>query len=420
MLHKCRNSHKFSSFLFVIISFLAFAGSAQAATYYIAPNGSNSNNGTSPSTPWLTFDYALSSGRAWCGNTLVLLDGEYGYNRSTGMINLQNANCTAGNELRITAQNQRRARIDGDGTASTVRIYRSSYIIVDGLYARSRDYVYPNPADARIGGEVFTVRESNHVVIRNTLGYNPNRANNSHIWFIVDSQDVLLEDNEGYYFHRHCAMGFKSERVTVRRQYCHPRAGADPSIYSGGGMIRGKAGALFSMYPCKDCIVENSVADGNMFISEMNATYNGNILMSGSKVLGSICLTCGHGNGLYVSSRNEPDLNHAPQNILIENVAIVDTVSGSAGVRASSSVNVVVQNFTVTGAAGGGTGVSLDNNPRGDGATPAQQSATVRDSVVQGMGGAGFNQESGSYNTLVTSNLYSYNNRPASSGSWGS
>ncbi len=141
MLHKCQNSNKFFSFIFVIISFLAFAGYAQAATYYIAPSGSDSNNGTSPSSPWKTFSHALNSSRAWCGDTLVLLDGTYGDGTGTGKIVFQGANCSQGNELKIMAQNSRQALIRDDGTGRAVDIQNSAYVIVDGLYARSVDKV---------------------------------------------------------------------------------------------------------------------------------------------------------------------------------------------------------------------------------------------------------------------------------------
>ncbi|MEK6747018.1 MAG: hypothetical protein AABY33_08315, partial [Pseudomonadota bacterium] len=368
--------------------------------------------GTSPSTPWLTFDYALSSGRAWCGNTLVLLDGTYGDGTSTGKISVQGANCTSGSVLTIMAQNSRQALIRDDGTGRAVDIQNSAYVIVDGLYARSVDRV-----GVVANGGPFRIKLSNHVTIRNSIGVNPNRYANVMIFSALNSQDLLFEGNEGYFFHRHCITGWESERIVVRRQYCNPRNGGKiPGGFSAGGASLGTGDAVFSMYPCRDCILENSIGEGAMFLNEMNATYHEQLIMS-AKILGSICIGCSAGNGIYLNSRRQPDLNHTPQNILIENTAIVDFRSRSSGIRASDAVNLVVQNVTIAGA-DGQTGISLDDTAYG--ATGAQQSATVRDSVVMGMNGTGLNQEAGSYNTLVTSNLYSYNNRPASSGSWGS
>jgi len=79
MLHKCRNSHKFSSFLFVIISFLAFAGSAQAADYYVATTGSDSNPG-SQAAPWRTIAHAVD--KMVAGDTTYVRGGTYNETRS--------------------------------------------------------------------------------------------------------------------------------------------------------------------------------------------------------------------------------------------------------------------------------------------------------------------------------------------------
>ncbi len=415
MLHKCRNNNKFSSFLFVIISFLAFAGTAHAATYYIAPSGSDSNNGTSPSSPWKTFSYALSSSRAWCGNTLVLLDGPYGDGTGTGKIDVQGANCSQGNELKITAQNSRQALIKDDGTGRAVRVKKSAYVTIDGLYARSVDKIGVDG-----NGGPFQIDLSHHVTIRNSIGVNPNRYANVPVYSTLNSQDLLFEDNEAYLFHRHCVTGWEGERITVRRQYCNPRGGKIPGSFSAGGMPLGTGDAVFSMYPCAGCILENSIGEGPMFLNEMNATYHDNLIMSG-KVLGSICVGCAAGNGINLNPR-KPGINYTPQNILIENVAIVDHKAESPAIRASNVVNLVVQNVTVIGA-GSTTGIKLDEvrNKEGVllGATPDQQSATVSDTLAMKFGGSGFYKQAGTYNSLTTSNLYSYGNGTAASGNWG-
>ena len=39
--------------VFTLILFFAFAGNSFATTYYIAATGSDSNNGTSNTSPWL-------------------------------------------------------------------------------------------------------------------------------------------------------------------------------------------------------------------------------------------------------------------------------------------------------------------------------------------------------------------------------
>jgi hypothetical protein len=409
-------------FLIVFGLSLICAPVAQAATYYIAPNGSNSNDGKSPSAPFQTFSHAFNSAR--CGSTLILLDGTYGDGTRTGKLHLRNAKCTAGNELTIKSQNQRRAKIVDDGTNRAVFIEGSSYITVDGLHARST-----NKKMEKLGlGVPFGVSKSNHITFRNNLANNPNKHNNTPVFSVLFSQDILFEDNEGYDFHRHCATGWQSERVIVRRLYCNPQEGGlrdglgRPAAAGSTERLPppswdiGSGDGLFSMYPCKDCILENSIADGKMFLNEMNATYGDQILMSGSKVLGSICVNCTYGNGMHMNPRKAADLNHTPQNILIENVAIVDHKSTGSAIRASDVVNLVVQNVTMI-SAGGPTGLTLDDT--NDGATPAQESATVRDTVVRGFSGTGFNKEAASYNSLTTSNLYSFDNGTAARGNWG-
>lgn len=201
----------------------------------------------------------------------------------------------------------------------------------------------------------------------------------------------------------------------MRRQYCNARNGGKiPGGFSAGGASLGTGDAVFSMYPCKDCILENSIGEGPMFLNEMNATYHENLIMSG-KILGSICVGCAAGNGINMNPRGN-GLNYTPQNILIENVAIVDHKAKSPAIRASNVVNLVVQNVTLSGA-GSTTGISLDDV--GEGAAANQLSATVRDTVAMKFNSTGFNQEAGTYNSLTTSNLYSYDNGTAARGNWG-
>lgn len=382
---------------------------SQSATYYISPAGSDSNPGTSEK-PWLTFAYAIDAARASCGDTLVLKDGTYGDGTRTGKVSIASLACKGGKEFTLAAENQRRAKLSDSGNGYAILIHNSSYIIVDGLYARSTNLV-----GATKGHPLF-ISISHHITIRNTVGKNPNKAVNTHVVSVHDSEDILLEANEGYDFHRHCVLAWNSRRVVVRQQYCHPRDGADPNIFPPGPdpIAAGKAGALLSMYPCTDCILENAIADGPMFLIENNATFGVNrltgssVLMSGSRTLGSICNQCNQGNGIYLSSRKVADLNHTPQNITIRDVAIVDFKSRGSAIRASDGVNITIEHVTVTGA-GGATGITADDGVNG--ATPTQQSIVIRDTTIQGLTGIGFNKNSDAYQTWSGDNLNSYNNR---------
>jgi hypothetical protein len=59
----------------IIIIFLYLSIAANATTYYVATNGSDSNNGTSLTTPWLTWQYAFSQLKA--GDILYVRGGTY-------------------------------------------------------------------------------------------------------------------------------------------------------------------------------------------------------------------------------------------------------------------------------------------------------------------------------------------------------
>src|ERR1700683_1016876 len=59
----------------IILSFsLAFLGASEAATYYVATTGSNSNPGTQ-SSPWQTISFAENNARA--GDTVIVSAGTY-------------------------------------------------------------------------------------------------------------------------------------------------------------------------------------------------------------------------------------------------------------------------------------------------------------------------------------------------------
>ena len=140
-----------------------------------------------------------------------------------------------------------------------------------------------------------------------------------------------------------------------------------------------------SMYPCKDCILENSIGDGvtsKMYLVEMNSTYDGSILMSGSQILGSICYKCDWGNGIYPNARKRVGLNNTPQNITIRNVAFVDYNSVSAMIRCSNCVNTTIDHITGLGVVGGsaGQGILIDDSDLG--ATPSEQSVTITNSLI--------------------------------------
>ncbi|MGC4099207.1 MAG: hypothetical protein QM706_19010, partial [Nitrospira sp.] len=204
--------------------------SVQSAMYYISPTGSDTNPGTS-AKPWLTFAYAIDPARASCGDTLLLTNGVYGDGTSTGKISISGLICTAGNELIIRALNQRQAKINDDGRGKAIYIANSAFIIIDGLYACSTDNI---SATSSGYGTPLLITNSHHIHAKNLVGKNPNRYVNSHVFSVHFSQEILLEDLEGYVFHRHCIETHQDSEVVARRIYCNPRGGKIP----GGGAVR--------------------------------------------------------------------------------------------------------------------------------------------------------------------------------------
>ena len=395
----------------IVFFLLVMVGQSQATTFYISPTGSNANDGLSTGAPFLTFAYALDASRASCGDTLILRNGTYGDGTSTGKLSITNRVCTLGNELIIQAQNQRQAKINDSGLGKAVNIADSAYITIDGLYARSAD----NTGTATQGYPFFTIRNTN-ITLKNLVARNPNRYTNTHVFAIEDSSDVLIENSEGYVFHRHCVEAWRSTRVTARQIYCNPRGGKIPG---GFGLDQGPLGsgaAVVSMYPCRDCIQENTIADGTthpMFLNEMNSTYGLSTPMTGSKVLGSICYKCNYSNGIFINSRNTAGLNNTPQNIVVRDVVFIDHDTFGYAVRVSDGVNITLDHISGLSVSGIGTtqnGIHADDNV-GIGSTAAQNSLTMTNILMRGYSDVGFNITG--FNTWTGDEVVSFSNATA-------
>ena len=108
---------KFLMMVSVAYTTSMFATPADATIYYISPTGADSNSGTSSSSPWKTFGFAIRKLRA--GDTLILRNGTYNAS-NTGYVNVNcstnAANGVSGQPITIKAENERQAFIDGDGS----------------------------------------------------------------------------------------------------------------------------------------------------------------------------------------------------------------------------------------------------------------------------------------------------------------
>lgn len=249
---------KLLKFISLIIFFLVLStiGEASAAIYYIAPNGSDSNNGTSQSVPWATFSHA--TGVLQPGDTLYLMDGTYFQQLKVKISG------TPGNPITFKALNDGQAIIDGNYGFGPVQIagtpsVRVSYIDIEGIIAkRSPDYV-------------VRVDYSDYINFRRVSVYDGIRNG---ISIFYTSTHVLVEDciirtPGAYPLH----LSSKSH-LTVRRCYV-------TFVSSGHGVTWSSV----NLYPPSDSIVENVVTEtstggvnGIMITNGYANTSNNNVI----------------------------------------------------------------------------------------------------------------------------------------------
>jgi hypothetical protein len=396
--------------LLTLLVVLGLASTAQATNYFLSPTGNNGtpNNGLSAAAPWLTFTYALANmagSPAGCGHTLNLMDGVYGDGTSTGKFSVTSRLCTSGAHLTVRALNSRKARINDNGTGVAWFVggtptSPSAYIDFDGIVGNSTNNL------SGTNGAPFHAVNVHHITLKNPLFYHPNTYHNTAVILFDAAQDILIEDFEGYDYHRHCITAFGAERVVVRRPYCNVRTGKIAGSFGLNQAPLGTGGAVLSFYPCKDCILENALGEGNGNLAEMNGRQFGSVTMIGSKILGSIMLGGPKtGVGIYPNARTPYDSNHAPTNVTIDHVVIHNA---QGGVRASGVFNGIFDHLTLLRATTllQSNGFTADD-PNGI----AGNSIIIRNSIAHDYPNTGF--ISSGYETWSGSNNTSFSNGTA-------
>jgi hypothetical protein len=147
--------------LIIGLAFLLFFSTAAAgATYYVAPNGSDSNPGTE-SRPWRHPEFAMSTASGVrAGDTVIVKDGTYTDHNSDRYVCFIRISGSAGNPITIKAENKGRAIIDGktilgsDKTLSGFRMDKRHHIRIEGFQiVRSHNGInYRDAHDIYIGG----------------------------------------------------------------------------------------------------------------------------------------------------------------------------------------------------------------------------------------------------------------------------
>ncbi len=197
--------------------------------YYVSPDGSDGNPGDNPAAPWGTLAHAV--GALQPGDSLVLLPGSY-ETESTGMLDVRcgdggnavTANETAPISIRsgVDPSEERQAILASDGTTNAIRIDGCAHWRLFGLAARGADLA---------GGvaEVVLFSGVSNLTARRLLVADANAWVASSLLLVTGtSADVLVEESEGYSFHRWGVRTTSdSANVTFRRLYVNARSRDD-------------------------------------------------------------------------------------------------------------------------------------------------------------------------------------------------
>jgi len=259
---------------------------------FMSPSGDDGGDGSFAS-PLLTFATAIA--RLTPGTTLVLGDGRYDPVQSGRL----DANCgtaaassgTPDAPVRVVALNEHRALVTTDGVGPPIYLRDCDDWTIEGLHAENLDLPMGN------GGQAVYVKGGQRIVLRRILAAHNNRFTNTGLYDLDATQDALVDECEGYFFHR---MGLQVQvgaTGRVRRTYLNDRNYADilmgdPIYPTGTAPTDGYLSSLpsgadfaFRIVESTDAVVESSIAEGGSVgfatapnaVTAMTASYFGNI-----------------------------------------------------------------------------------------------------------------------------------------------
>ncbi len=333
-------------------------------TYYISPAGDDDNAGTSRSTPLKSFGRAI--GRLEPGDLLVVLDGTY-TRQTTGLPRIHcgsNAESgTSSQPITIRAENERRAFLSSDGYEAGFDMSNCRWWHVEGLRAASEDN-----ADAKQGdGSPFRFIEVENVTLRRLLGSHNNRRHNTHVYVIQDSRNVLVEECEAYFFHRHAFSLWKSYGIVLRRCYANSMRYGQRDCCSDVDN-RDFGDEAYSVYGTSASILENCVSENQANGFQIHGIENP-LDPSGhggrnNQILGSVSVD--DAISALVSSRLTDGEYHNALGNLFRDFLAVDTEG--TGLYLRGAAGSVVENTTLYGSRGG-SGLLADGGASGLGGT---------------------------------------------------
>lgn len=323
-----------------IILLAAFPSIAWSANYFISPDGSDTNSGATPVTPWKTFNFAIP--KLQPGDSLILINGIYEA-LNTGLPDIDcsregHNNGTSSNPIKIKAENERQAFLKVDGSSPAFRVMNCSHWIIEGLRAKSEDR-----ADSPNSVDVFFVRYSNNLTFRRLLVSHNNRYKNSQLLLIWNSNNILVEESEFYWFHRHSVLFAYTNNSIARRNYSNSRAHGDlPGGWGSTGETRGQSG--LAIYPGSNNIGENNISEGQRSGISISASHE----TVGNKFYGNISLKDTYG---YLPVARGTGINAMPRDTVIENSVVIKPEF--AGVLGRGNKNTRIRNMSVFGGPNG-------------------------------------------------------------------
>jgi hypothetical protein len=336
--------------------------------FYISPLGNDANAGTSQNAPWRTFGRVLNSNKPLKpGDTLVLLDGTY-TRTTTGLPRIDCGNPgTASNgqqssPITIRALNEHRAFLQSDGLAPAFEMSDCSWWIVWGLRARNAD----NAGADQNSGYPFRFLQVSNVTGTRLLGSHNNRRWNTHVFAVELSQNVLLEECEAYYFHRHAFSIWRSRHVDLRRCYANSMRYGTKGCCSGVDN-RDFGDEAFSLYGTSDSIIENSISENESngfqvhgIASPLDPSGHGG---RNNRILGSLSLEDTVAS--LVESRGASGTYHNASGNTFEN--FVAGLNSGHGIFLRGSADSMADRVTLYGSAE--SGLVADDGGSGSGGT---------------------------------------------------
>jgi hypothetical protein len=293
--------------LFLVALALAFtaqlttAQSAAASTYYISPNGSDSNSGTSTDSAWKSFK------RAWQtlqpGDTLLVMDGTY-----TEPLQPNVRNGQPGSPITIKAVNDGQAVIDGQGREIPIRIGENwgpngmvgDWYVLEGLVARNG------------GLSAIRIEKGNHNVLRRMSAYDASPDDNSATLGILWSNDNLVEDCVVAGTGRYMIDIFSSSGNTVRRCFTQWERW-DGRNFCG---VTWPNGNNVGVYNSSNTTVENVIAYGRALTGIFIQANSDSAVANNNQILGSMALLQGRNYDdsvwTYGSGQDQPTSRPGP------------------------------------------------------------------------------------------------------------